>query len=192
MGEWEMKIMHDSDCSTNNRGVPELLGPCDCRLKPSLVAHNLEAYAKQPGLPLGDYAREMLREAAHVVLTAGTEDQMSRNGFADCEREYNRKEEAIEMAKEERMETDLEFVRRMRRLVEDTDIRLKDSDRLLRLAETAALIVEHDMDLISPFKGCAKWTVYALMGYAMEDARVEDESLHTAVRAVAAKIGEVK
>lgn len=20
---------HDSDCSTNNRGVPELLGPCD-------------------------------------------------------------------------------------------------------------------------------------------------------------------
>jgi len=21
---------HDSDCSTNNRGVPELLGPCDC------------------------------------------------------------------------------------------------------------------------------------------------------------------
>lgn len=23
---------HDSDCSTNNRGVPELLGPCDCSL----------------------------------------------------------------------------------------------------------------------------------------------------------------
>lgn len=22
---------HDSDCSTNNRGVPELLGPCDCK-----------------------------------------------------------------------------------------------------------------------------------------------------------------
>lgn len=21
---------HDSDCSTNNRGCPELLGPCDC------------------------------------------------------------------------------------------------------------------------------------------------------------------
>lgn len=21
---------HDSDCSTNNAGVPELLGPCDC------------------------------------------------------------------------------------------------------------------------------------------------------------------
>lgn len=29
---------------------------------------------------------------------------MSRNGFNDCEREYNRREEAIEMAKEERME----------------------------------------------------------------------------------------
>ena len=24
---------HDSDCSTNNRGVPEQLGPCDCSLK---------------------------------------------------------------------------------------------------------------------------------------------------------------
>ncbi|WP_417786714.1 hypothetical protein [Stutzerimonas xanthomarina] len=23
---------HDSDCSTNNRGVPDLLGPCDCSL----------------------------------------------------------------------------------------------------------------------------------------------------------------
>lgn len=23
---------HDSDCSTSNRGVPELLGPCDCSL----------------------------------------------------------------------------------------------------------------------------------------------------------------
>lgn len=22
---------HESDCSTNNRGVPELLGPCDCK-----------------------------------------------------------------------------------------------------------------------------------------------------------------
>jgi len=115
------------------------------------------------------------------------ECEMSRNAFNDCEREYNRREEEIEMAKEERKETDLEFVRRMRRLVEDTDIRLKDSDRLLRLAETAALIGEHDMDLISPFEGCAKWMVYAL-----EDARVEDESLHTAVRAVAAKIGEGK
>lgn len=23
-------INHDSDCATNNAGVPELLGPCDC------------------------------------------------------------------------------------------------------------------------------------------------------------------
>lgn len=27
---------HDSDCSTNNRGVPELLGPCDCSIKGDL------------------------------------------------------------------------------------------------------------------------------------------------------------
>lgn len=25
-----LSVRHDSDCSTNNRGVPELLGPCDC------------------------------------------------------------------------------------------------------------------------------------------------------------------
>lgn len=31
---------HDSDCSTNNRGVPELLGPCDCSLSEvQRVAH---------------------------------------------------------------------------------------------------------------------------------------------------------
>lgn len=23
-------MSHDSDCSTNNAGVPELIGPCDC------------------------------------------------------------------------------------------------------------------------------------------------------------------
>lgn len=27
-------IQHDSDCSTNNRGVPSLLGPCDCSAAP--------------------------------------------------------------------------------------------------------------------------------------------------------------
>jgi hypothetical protein len=89
------------------------------------------------------------------------------------------------------METDLEFVRRINPCHQQ-DLLDSDYERLLRLAETAALIGEHDMDLISPFKGCAKWTVYALMVYALEDARVEDESLHTAVRAVAAKIGEEK
>lgn len=26
----EKQPIHDSDCSTNNRGVPELLGTCDC------------------------------------------------------------------------------------------------------------------------------------------------------------------
>jgi hypothetical protein len=30
------------------------------------------------------------------------ECEMSRNGFAECEREYNRREEAIEMAKDQR------------------------------------------------------------------------------------------
>jgi hypothetical protein len=29
---------------------------------------------------------------------------MSRNGFAECEREYNRREEEIEMAKDQRAE----------------------------------------------------------------------------------------
>ena len=65
-------MRHDSDCSTNNRGVPDLLGLCNCRLRPSLVAHNLIEYSKLD-IPLGDYAKEMLREAAHVVMTARDE-----------------------------------------------------------------------------------------------------------------------
>lgn len=28
------KVPHASDCSSNNRGVPELLGPCDCKVQP--------------------------------------------------------------------------------------------------------------------------------------------------------------
>jgi hypothetical protein len=32
---------HDSDCSTNNRGVPELLGKCDCSIAP--CEHNAPA-----------------------------------------------------------------------------------------------------------------------------------------------------
>jgi len=30
MSAGPIPVQHDSDCSTNNRGVPELLGPCDC------------------------------------------------------------------------------------------------------------------------------------------------------------------
>lgn len=30
---------HDSDCATHNRGVPELLGPCDCSL-----SHEVQVY----------------------------------------------------------------------------------------------------------------------------------------------------
>jgi hypothetical protein len=33
---------------------------------------------------------------------AGLGEQMSRNGFNECEREYNRREEAVEMAKDQR------------------------------------------------------------------------------------------
>ena len=34
------------------------------------------------------------------------EREMSRNAFNDCEREYNRREEAIEMAKDQRSEAE--------------------------------------------------------------------------------------
>jgi hypothetical protein len=34
--------MHDSDCSTNNRGVPDLLGPCDCRAQVSQAGEAVE------------------------------------------------------------------------------------------------------------------------------------------------------
>ncbi len=53
-------VQHDSDCSTNNGGVPELLGPCDCEPEPtqeqldagcmmllSCTASELESYSQK-------------------------------------------------------------------------------------------------------------------------------------------------
>lgn len=40
---------HDSDCSANNRGVPDLLGPCDCQLAiadKSPSVHGFSGYVK--------------------------------------------------------------------------------------------------------------------------------------------------
>jgi hypothetical protein len=36
-------IQHDSDCSTNNHGVPELLGPCDCSKKDPATHSGLQS-----------------------------------------------------------------------------------------------------------------------------------------------------
>lgn len=49
---------HASDCSTNNRGVPELLGPCDCE-----HAANALAAAAAPAIPLLD---EVINEQSEV------------------------------------------------------------------------------------------------------------------------------
>jgi len=115
---------------------------------------------------------------------------MSRNGFNDCEREYNRKEGAIEMAKEERKETDLDFVQDMEKLypmakLHPRFIRIDQMERLLRLAETAALIGEHRLG-VHPFQGM--WDISTFY----ENQAAKSSDLHAAVRAVAAKIGEGK
>lgn len=36
---------HDSDCSINNRGCPEILGPCDCPAKAAPVAEAVDVVA---------------------------------------------------------------------------------------------------------------------------------------------------
>lgn len=36
---------HASDCATNNRGVPELLGPCDCAPTDEIYGHFPDLYA---------------------------------------------------------------------------------------------------------------------------------------------------
>lgn len=53
-------VQHDSDCSINNRGVPELLGPCDCSMveeAPSAPAElgfpSLEEFAARSRPPKG-------------------------------------------------------------------------------------------------------------------------------------------
>lgn len=51
-------VIHASDCSTNNRGVPELLGPCDCE-----HAANALAAAAAPAIPLLD---EVIHEQSEV------------------------------------------------------------------------------------------------------------------------------
>lgn len=52
----KLAVCHASDCSTNNRGVPELLGPCDCE-----HAANALAAAAAPAIPLLD---EVIHEQA--------------------------------------------------------------------------------------------------------------------------------
>ena len=128
---------------------------------------------------------------------------MSRNGFNDCEREYNKREEAVEMAREERRwsmsESNSEFLARMNALVASAASPLAgpsrdnmwtlwlELPRLIALAEERVMIGEHQMDLLSPYAGWSNWQVSAL-----DNITVEDTYLSTAIRAVDAKIKEGK
>lgn len=66
-GGYTLIQQHDSDCSTNNRGVPELLGPCDCSVsvtvKPALTVERIrEELADMVGLKLNpDTNAEIVR-----------------------------------------------------------------------------------------------------------------------------------
>ena len=128
---------------------------------------------------------------------------MSRNGFNDCEREYNKREEAVEMAREERRwsmsESNSEFLARMNALVASAASPLAgpsrdnmwtlwlELPRLIALAEERVMIGEHQMDLLSPYAGWSNWQVSAL-----DNITVEDTDLSTAIRAVVTKIKEGK
>ena len=131
------------------------------------------------------------------------ERKMSRNGFNDCEREYNKREEAVEMAREERRwsmsESNSEFLARMNALVASAASPLAgpsrdnmwtlwlELPRLIALAEERVMIGEHQMDLLSPYAGWSNWQVSAL-----DNITVEDTDLSTAIRAVVTKIKEGK
>lgn len=56
---------HDSDCSTNNRGVPELLGPCDCSLSQA-KQHVVELPTMS--MALGSLPADQRETAANVLL----------------------------------------------------------------------------------------------------------------------------
>lgn len=63
-----MPDLHWSDCATNNRGVPDLLGPCDCGGRacvPSII--NVEG-----GWQVVNYldAREVLHEGTFAECEA--------------------------------------------------------------------------------------------------------------------------
>jgi len=88
------------------------------------------------------------------------------------------------------METDLEFLAKLKGeiffVAKDKDwIRKGEFERLLRLAETAALIVENRMWIDHVNDECRARLTY---GKPCESGK----ELHTVVHAVAAKIGEGK
>lgn len=56
---------HDSDCSTNNRGVPELLGPCDCSVSQS-KQHVVELPTMS--MVLGILPADQRETAANVLM----------------------------------------------------------------------------------------------------------------------------
>ena len=90
------------------------------------------------------------------------ECEMSRNGFNDCEREYNRREEAIEMARKDQLDEQ----GRLNAMGQEREARL-----MAELAEVkreslklSALVVERDYQITLANKG------YDYEG-AVEDAR---------------------
>jgi len=65
---------HDSDCSTNNRGVPDLLGPCDCSLS---IEQGFQKFLLRNG-----YANLSVEEAEE--LRAAYQHGASGHAIAPC------------------------------------------------------------------------------------------------------------
>ncbi len=56
-------VQHDSDCSTHNRGVPDLLGPCDCSAIAGAVTH-----------PVVDGVYKHYKGGEYIVLANAKDD----------------------------------------------------------------------------------------------------------------------
>ena len=108
---------------------------------------------------------------------------MSRNAFNDCEREYNRKEEAIEMARKDQLDEQ----GRLNAMGQEREARL-----MAELAEVkreslklSALVVERDYQITLANKG------YDYEG-AVEDARHYKEMAEKYKAELAAKLEDAK
>ena len=124
---------------------------------------------------------------------------MKRTGFPDCEREYNRREEEIEMAREERREAMSDTPRtdeiwgsmhgsgyQMMLLAQKLERELAEArrERDDKDGETFRMVVEHRLDIV-PMDSHDSWAVGC-----MTDACEENADLATAVRQVVEKIKE--
>lgn len=66
----DQNVQHDSDCSTNNRGVPSLLGPCDCSVSatpPATAEQSSDTYIPWGYANETEWLRQQLKDAKACI-----------------------------------------------------------------------------------------------------------------------------